>query len=147
MPPRMPRGEAPAYSLRRVVETGLRTLVTAILVNIAISLVGKFIFDVPFLLPRSGAMQLEPLPIFNVIAATVVGVLGATAVFAIIAHFSKNPGKIFGIVATVVLIVTFLGPRTLPVGVGSVTKAWLMIMHVAAWASITIPLVKKSREF
>ncbi|HLZ63044.1 MAG TPA: DUF6069 family protein [Ktedonosporobacter sp.] len=65
---------------------------------------------------------------------TVIGALGAVLVFALVARFSRRPIRLFRIIATVVLVLTFIPDLALFSflgGAASVTV--LLLMHVATY--------------
>ncbi len=76
-------------------------------------------------------------------AFTVIGVLGATIVFALIRRFSKNSNKVFVTVATIVLLISFLpdifvhnlGPMFAEITTGGIIL--LIVLHIAV-AIITV---------
>ena len=82
---------------------------------------------------------------------TVMGVLGAVIVFAIVGRFSRRPIRLFRTIALIVLVLTFLPdigllmtgamPGTTPVAVGT-----LATMHVVAWAITVWTLTTLARE-
>lgn len=63
-----------------------------------------------------------------------MGTIGAAIVFAIIGLLSRRPVRLFRIVATVVLALSFVAPATIP-GAPVAMILSLEVMHVAAWAS------------
>ena len=65
--------------------------------------------------------------------SSVVGAIGAAVVFAVIGLFARRPVRLFRIVATVVLVLSFAMPATVP-GVPVAMILSLEVMHVVAWA-------------
>ena len=116
--------------------SGLVVLIASVVVNALL---------VTLLLPFTGVP--DSVMTFKVAgptgAFTVIGVIGAVIVFALIRRFSRNPNTVFVWVAMVVLIVSFLpdifihnlGPMFAEVTNKGV--ALLMVLH-AACALITI---------
>jgi hypothetical protein len=70
-----------------------------------------------------------------VVVSSVVGAIGAAIVFAIIGLFARRPVRLFRIVATVVLVLSFATPPTIP-GAPVAMILSLEVMHVMAWAVI-----------
>src|ERR671932_414030 len=75
----------------------------------------------------------HPLTVAPVVVSSVVGAIGAAIVFAIIGLFARRPVRLFRIVATVVLVLSFDTPLTVP-GVPVAMRLSLVVMHVVAWA-------------
>jgi hypothetical protein len=107
-----------------------------------------------------------PLQSLTFLPFTIIGVLGAVIVFALVARFARNPIRTYHIVAIVALLISLVPDLLLllspagapPPGVptaggppmmGGVTLpnvAALMIMHVAAYAISTGLLTTLTRE-
>lgn len=113
--------------LGRLWWVGLLTIITAVVVNILISLVAKALFTVaPTFLP----LQMIFIPF------TVIGSLGAIIVFALLGRFARRPISAFRRTVWIVLLVSFIPdlligflrpfPGTTPLEVGT-----LMVMHLA----------------
>ncbi len=80
-----------------------------------------------------------PLTFAAPIVFTVVGVLGAVIVYAIIGRFSRQPIPLFGRVALVALVVSFIPDILMLItgfnpGTTAANVAVLALMHVVAWA-------------
>jgi hypothetical protein len=75
-----------------------------------------------------------PLSVGLVVVASLVGVLAAAIVFAVIGVAARRPVRLFRIVATVALVVSLLMPATIPGAPVSMILS-LMLMHVVAWAA------------
>jgi uncharacterized membrane-anchored protein len=106
----------------------MATLV-AIVGNLLVLAIFNALFEIPPTLP---AFAVVP-----VIIVTVIGVLGAALVFALIARYTRRPIRIFQITSLVVLLVSFIP------NIGMFTREdasvpgiiGLMIMHVVAAAA------------
>jgi hypothetical protein len=129
-------------SFRRLLWVGPLTIVVAAVANSIVRLLAVSLFSI-----SPDFIQLEPGPpaVFSV-----VGVLGAVIVFAIIARFSRRPIRLFRIVALIVLLISFVpdigllatgAPGATPLSVGV-----LMLMHVVAWAISVGMLTRLTRE-
>ena len=77
----------------------------------------------------------HPLTVAPVAVSSLVGAIGAAIVFAIIGLFARRPVKLFRIVATVVLVLSFAMPLTIP-GAPVAMILSLEVIHVVAWAVI-----------
>jgi hypothetical protein len=65
---------------------------------------------------------------------TVIGALGAVLAFALVARFSRRPLRLYRILATVVLVLSFLVDLMLFSFLGgAVPVAVLLLMHVATY--------------
>jgi Family of unknown function (DUF6069) len=77
----------------------------------------------------------HPLTVAPVAVSSLVGAIGAAIVFAIIGLFARRPIRLFRIVATVVLVLSFAMPLTIP-GAPVAMILSLEVIHVVAWAVI-----------
>ncbi len=77
-------------------------------------------------------MGVSPLTVELVVITSVIGTVGAAIVFAIIGLFARRPVRLFRIIATVVLVLSFAMPATVP-GVPVAMRLSLVVMHVVAW--------------
>src|SRR5919199_1676745 len=78
-------------------------------------------------------MGMSPLTVGLVVITSVIGVIGAAIVFALIGLFIRRPVRMFRIAATVVLVLSFAMPATVP-GVPVTMRLSLGVMHIVAWA-------------
>jgi hypothetical protein len=95
------------------------------------------------LIPTAGGES--PLTLGMVAISSVIGVMGAAAVFAVIALFVRHPVRLFRIVAVLVLVLSFATPLTIP-GVPLSMILSMEAMHVAAWAVIVGLLTNLARR-
>jgi hypothetical protein len=111
---------------------GLLAAVVAAIGNIIVLLITDALFTVPASFP--------PFAIGPVTFFSVVGVVGATAVFALLGRFTQRPIRWFWIISVVVLLLSFipnivmLVANTLP-GTTVAGVVGLMITHVVAAAA------------
>jgi uncharacterized protein DUF6069 len=77
-------------------------------------------------------MGVSPLTVGLVVITSVIGTVGAAIVFAIIGLFARRPVRLFRIIATMVLVLSFAMPATVP-GVPVAMRLSLAVMHVVAW--------------
>jgi hypothetical protein len=87
----------------------------------------------------------HPLTVAPVVASSVVGAIGAAIVFAIIGLFARRPVRLFCIVTTVVLVLSFAMPLTIP-GAPVAMILSLEAMHVVAWVVIVGLLTTMARQ-
>ncbi len=78
-------------------------------------------------------MGVSPLTVSLVAITSVIGAIGAAVVFALIGLFARRPVRLFRIVATVVLVLSFAAPATIP-GAPVAMILSMEAMHVVAWA-------------
>jgi uncharacterized protein DUF6069 len=124
-------GRSGGISLLRLLWVGLLAIMGAAVANVLVGMVAVALLGVsPGFLP----LQVGP-----VVSFTVVGVLGAVAVFALVARFSRRPVRLFRRIAFAVLVISLvpdlllLSASPFP-GTTVVAVATLMVMHVVAWA-------------
>jgi hypothetical protein len=88
-------------------------------------------------IPRSVLLPLAsgetPLTVGPVVITSIIGAIGAAAVFTLIGLFARRPVRLFRIVATVVLVLSFAAPATIP-GAPVAMILSMEVMHVVAWA-------------
>jgi NADH:ubiquinone oxidoreductase subunit K len=122
---------------------GLLAAVVAAIGNILVLLITDALFTVPDSFP--------PFAIGPVTFFSVVGVVGATIVFALLGRFTKRPIYWFWIISIVVLLLSFipnivtLVGNTLP-GTNVAGVVSLMIMHVVAAAAAVGILIRVAGE-
>jgi hypothetical protein len=116
---------------------GALAIVASIIVNLIIRIIAVNILGI--------GSEFPPLGWGPPIVFTIIGVLGAVIVFAIVARFAKRPARLFRTIGLIVLVLSLvpdillLTSNAMPgTSLGSV--AALMLMHVAAGA-ITIWLL------
>ncbi|MDP9359728.1 MAG: DUF6069 family protein [Chloroflexota bacterium] len=112
----------------RLLPAGLAAAVVAIVANGLLRLIARGPLDV--------SPAFEPLRWGSVIAASIVGIAGATVVLAILARTSSRPIRLFTIVAAVVLVLSLGGPLSMRSEPGGSTSAVLVLaaMHVVTAA-------------
>lgn len=123
------------FSLTQIAQTGGIAALGAVIINAILF----FIADVAgvwddILIPPSD----EEMFIVPVMFASIVGITGGTIVFALLNQFSKNPIRIFQIVAVIVLLFSFTNPLTVP-DADLPFILTLEVMHIVA-GGLTIAL-------
>jgi hypothetical protein len=130
-------------SLRRLLWVGPLTIVAAVVANVIIRLLALA------LLPISPAFP--PLQPAQPIFFTVIGVLGAAIVFAIVGRFARRPIRLFRIIALIALLISFLpdigllASNMMP-GTSALSVGVLMLMHIVAFAISVGMLTRLTRE-
>lgn len=96
-------------------------------------------FPTDIIVPNSG----RPLTVVPVIAASVIGALGGTIVYAILSRFMQRSTthRVFMIIALVVLLLSFFMPFSIP-GAPAAMLALLEIMHVVVAAATVYFLLR-----
>jgi hypothetical protein len=123
-------GRGGGVSLFRLLWVGLLAIVGAAVANALVGMVGVALPGV--------SPDFLPLRVGPVVSFTVVGVLGAVVVFALVARFSRRPAWLFRRIALGVLVVSLVPDLLLLVSspfaeTTVVAVAVLMVMHVVAW--------------
>jgi hypothetical protein len=89
-----------------------------------------------------GSTELQRLPFFPVILASVIPALAAAAVLLLLRCFTPRANTIFQTIAAIIVIVSFGGPLGQPTD--DATKFVLNLMHVIAGVIITLGLTRSS---
>ena len=120
-------------------EIAARTAVAAVLpvvANVVVRALGIELFDIPD--------EFEHLALRAVIVSTLVGVLAAGLVYALVARLAARPDRTFTIVAVVALLLSLLAPLMVGLedppeypGTDAGSVGTMMAMHVVA-ATIAI---------
>jgi hypothetical protein len=124
-------------ALSRLLWVGPLTIIAATLANVVLQQLA-----VALLRPDPAFMPLNLLP---PIVFTIVGVLGAVIVYALVGRFARNPEPLFRRIALVTLLVSFVPDILMLItgfnpGTTLANVIVLMLMHVVAWA-ITVGLL------
>ena len=117
-------------AVNRLLWVGPLTILAAIVANVIIQQIAVVVLN-----PDPAFLPLTLLP---PIIFTVVGVLGAVIVYALIGRFSRQPVRLFRRVALVALVVSFIPDILMLVtgfnpGTTAANVAVLILMHVVAW--------------
>ena len=119
-----------AVRISKLWRAGLVAAVTAAAANVLLFGLTKLL-GVPYIMPLQGPESpLEPLPVIMIIIATVVPTIGATLLLAVLARFLARPLRFFWIISAVFLLLSFMGPFSLPAAVALSTKISLSLMHL-----------------
>jgi len=105
--------------------------VAAVVANVILRALGIAVFDIPD--------EFEHLALRAVIVSTLVGVLAAGLVYAVIARAARNPARTFTIVAVVALLLSLIAPLMVGLedppeypGTDAGSVGTMMAMHVVA---------------
>lgn len=85
--------------------------------------------------------QTQPLTLGPVIGSTIVPILVAGVLLALLGRFARRPIRVFTIVAAVVFVLSLATPFTLP-GADLAYRATLLLMHVMA-AAVAVGLLTR----
>jgi hypothetical protein len=134
-----PAQQTERVSLSRLLWVGPLTIVAATIVSVIIQQLAAAV-----LRPDPAFMPLSLMP---PIIFTIVGVLGAVIVFALVARFARNPIPLFQRIALITLVVTFIPDILMLItgfnpGTNLANVLALMLMHVVAWA-ITVGMLTR----
>jgi len=135
------QSQAPAQRVRisRLLWVGPLAIVAAVIANLIIRTIAVSLLGI--------SAEFPPLGFGPPVMFTVIGVLGATIVLAIVARFSKRPIALFRTIALVVLVISLIPDVLLytsngmpGTSLGAVLA--LMVMHAVAYA-ITVTLFSR----
>jgi hypothetical protein len=135
-------GSSQKVQLRRLLWVGPLTVLASIIGVLIVR-----VFAVAILQP-------DPIPLslgwVIPIISTIVFVIGAVLVFALVSRYAANPIRTFQVIAFVALILTFV-PDVIFVQVHFLNSTWpitiaLMVMHVVVWGICVAMLSKLSLE-
>lgn len=126
-------------TVTRLAITGVLAAVVAGVVNVLVRVLATTLFDVP--------AGYQPLGWGPVVTTTVVGVVGATAVYGLLMRVAKRPNRTFLGVAAVVLVLSF-GPLVAPpaflADAPPSVLGTLAVMHVTTAVIVVGILVRAS---
>jgi uncharacterized protein DUF6069 len=108
--------------------------VAAVAANLLLRALAVAVFDIP-------QPEFEELNVRPVIVSTLIGVIAAGLVYALIVRFTRDPRRVFLIVAGVALVLSLIAPLTIDdpnADAGAVGT--LIAMHVVA-AAISVPVL------
>lgn len=106
--------------------------------NIIVLLMGRYLFNVSFLMPTPGSPEQAPLGIGHVALFSSVPAFAAAGLLLVLGRYTARPLRVFWIVAGIVLLVSFIPDFLLPVDTG--TMIGLIVMHVVS-ASVIVGLL------
>jgi len=127
-----------------VTRTALAAVV-AVVANVLLRALAVAVFDIPD--------AFEHLALRAVIISTLVGVIAAGVVYAVIARFAKDPARTFTIVAVAALLLSLLAPLSVGLedppeypGTDAGSIGTMMAMHVVAATIAIATLTRAARS-
>jgi Mg/Co/Ni transporter MgtE len=108
--------------------------VGAVVVNVIVRAIAIALFDIPD--------TFEHIALRAVIVSTLIGVIAAALVYALIARTASNPDRTFTIVAATALVLSLAAPLSLGFEEGAAVGA-LVLMHVLT-AAIVVPVFTRA---
>jgi hypothetical protein len=128
------RSIAGRIAWRRLPLAALLAAIAAVAGNALVFLLASLAGAIPSGVVLPSVLGQSPLSLLVVAVTTVLAVFWATVAFAVVALLARRPARVFGILATVVLILSFASPATVP-GPPLSMRLALGAMHVVAWAA------------
>ena len=112
----------------RLVPAGALALVLAAVANVVVYLVASSLGAMPQDVDANGQ---GPITLPMVVAMSVAGAVAGTLVYALIGRFVRRPVRVFRLVSALALVLSFVGPFTIP-GAPAVMVGALLLMHMIA---------------
>jgi ABC-type Na+ efflux pump permease subunit len=116
----------------RLVPAGALALVVAAAVNAVVYLVASSLGAMPQDVDANGQ---GPITLPMVVAMSAVGAVAGTLVYAFVGRFVRRPVRVFRLVSAVALVLSFVGPLTIP-GAPAAMVAALLLMHTIAAVAV-----------
>jgi Family of unknown function (DUF6069) len=104
------------------------------IINTLIALIAPGIIGQPLQAPNPSTKTLEAIPLFAVIAASLIPAFLGAGFLVLLQRFTTNPLQKFQIIAVTFALLSLISPMTLPINLGG--KMALSLMHLVAAASI-----------
>lgn len=124
-------------SLIYLLATGALAAVAAVILALVVYLIARAAFDVDFNVRMGGAdSEVFTVGATEVIVVTVLGAVGATVLYGLLARFRRRPLRVFQGIAIIFLLLSLIPVLTQPAGVSGETKAWLAVLHVVVGGAI-----------
>lgn len=136
-------GRGSGVSLRRLFLVALpAAAVGAALINAVVYLVARLVGAIPadVIVPNAGT----PLTVGMVVFTSAVAAVAGALVYALVSRFARRPVRVFGVLAVVVLVLSFATPFSIPGAPLSMILA-MEVMHVVAAGAIFFALTSLSR--
>ena len=116
----------------RLVPAGALALVLAAVANVVVYLVASSLGAMPQDVDANGQ---GPITFPMVVAMSAVGAVAGTLVYALIGRFVRRPVRVFRLVSALALVLSFVGPFTIPSAPAAMVGA-LLLMHVVAAVAV-----------
>jgi hypothetical protein len=119
----------------RLMQASVLAAITATVANLLVYYLIPALFNFTLAFPLQGpGSEIEHLPAFMVIVATVLPTIGAAVLLALLYRFTTRPRRTFRLIAILFLLLSLLPPFSLPVAFS--IQLTLAIMHITAGAVI-----------
>ena len=132
----------PAVSARSLPVAALASGGLAAALNLVVYFLARA-FGVPLQVVAPGTTELQALPFFPVIFASLIPAFVAAGLLALLVRFTARPVLIFQVISAVFLVLSFASPLAMPTDGG--TKFALNLMHAVAAAAIVFGLLRFAR--
>ncbi len=132
-------------SWRRLLPVALLAALLAAVANTLVYFAASGLGFIPQSVLIPTASGESPLTVGMVVITSVVAMVGAAIVFAVIGLFARRPVRLFHIVAIVVLVLSFVAPATIP-GAPVAMILSMEVMHMVSWAVIVGLLTTLARR-
>ncbi len=110
----------------RLVPAGALALVVAAAANSVVYLVASSLGAMPQDVDANGQ---GPITLPMVVAMSAAGAVAGTLVYALVGRLARRPVRVFRLVSALALLLSFVGPLTIP-GAPAAMVAALLVMHV-----------------
>ena len=110
----------------RLLPAGALALILAAAANAVVYLVASSLGAMPQSVDANGQ---GPITLPMVVATSAAGAVAGTLVYAVVGRFVRSPVRVFRLVSTVALVLSFVGPFTIP-GAPAAMVGALLLMHV-----------------
>ena len=110
----------------RLVPAGALALVVAAAANAVVYLVASSLGAMPQDVDANGQ---GPITLPMVVAMSAAGAVAGTLVYALVGRLARRPVRVFRLVSALALVLSFVGPLTIP-GAPAAMVAALLVMHV-----------------
>ena len=136
-------GREERVSGRRLLWVGPLAIVASVIANQIVRLIAVSLFNIS---PEFMPLQVGPPLMF-----TIMGVLGAVIVYAVVGRISRHPIRLFRVIALIVLALSFIPDIGLLIsdmmpGTSTIAVATLATMHIVAGAITIWMLTTLARE-
>lgn len=117
--------------------------VVATAANVAFFYLVTRFFGEPLLFPeQSPPPETSPMPVTDVIIFSIIFSIGAGMVFLVIARLRGRPVRLFLVVSTIVLLISFALPLRIPTPPVTITaKLVLVMMHIIGGVAVVGMLI------
>jgi len=116
----------------RLVPAGALALVLAAAANAVLYLVTSSLGAMPQDVDANGQ---GPITLPMVVAMSAVGAVVGTLVYAVVGRFARRPVRVFRLVSALALVLSFVGPFTIP-GAPAAMVGALLLMHTIAAVTV-----------